>query len=90
MSNTKPLQIVNILKEYIIPVIIFLFGLGVMWASFKYDIVENVEAIESVSMDVEGLQVQWNETDDVINLILQRLEGIDVKLDYIIKNIDSR
>ena len=90
MSNTKPLQIVNILKEYIIPVIIFLFGLGVMWASFKYDMVKNDEAIESVSMEVEGLQVQCNETDDVVNLILQRLEGIDVKLDYIIKNIDSR
>jgi len=89
------------LKDYIVPVIVFIFGLGVLWASVRYDIVENAEAIEffTVETDVsfelvddktKELQVQCDETDKVINLILQQLVGIDVKLDYIIKELDSK
>ena len=97
----KTIKKLDMIKEYIIPTIIFLFGLGVLWASVRYDIVENAEAIEffTVETDVsfelvddktKELQVQCEETDKVINLILQQLVGIDVKLDYIIKELDSK
>ena len=97
----KTIKKLDMIKEYITPTIIFLFGLGVLWASVRYDIVENAEAIEFFAVETEicfeeaneeikEMDIRQDKIEEVQELILQELVGINVRLDYVIKDIDSR
>ena len=90
MKTTKVEKILLIIRNYVIPVVAVLFGLGVIWTDLKYDIVTSVDAIRIVKIENKELEVKIEDNKDSIGLILQELRGMNVKLDYIIKELDNR
>jgi len=82
-NGSMNLKLLNILQTYVIPFIVSLVGAGMLWASLNNVVTSNVLAIGD-------LKVQCDQTESTINLVLQRLASIDAKLEYIIKEIDSK
>jgi len=85
-NNTNNLEksekILGIVRNYIIPLVVFICGLSVAWAILDSSVKNNALAIEE-------LEVKCTETERITNLVLQRLSSIDAKLEYIVKEIDS-
>jgi len=75
-------KILGIVKNYIIPFIVFITGLAVAWSALNSSVKSNAVAIEE-------LEVKCSETERATNIVLQRLASIDAKLEYIVKEIDT-
>jgi hypothetical protein len=71
----------NLIKNYVIPVMITLVGIGVVWTTLQGSVKSNTMAIES-------LGVRCTIQENLNAEILQRLAGIDAKLEFIIKTIE--
>lgn len=71
----------DVIKNYIIPVIITLVGIGVVWATLQSTVNSNALAIEAIDAKCTAQEV-------LIGEVLQRLAGIDAKLEFIIKTIE--
>lgn len=75
-------KILGIVKNYIIPFIVFITGFAVAWSALD-------SSVKSNAMAIEDLELRCTETERATNLVLQRLSSIDAKLEYIIKEIDN-
>ena len=75
-------KISEIIKEYFAPVIMIIVGFAVSWALMSGKVTMTMARVDK-------LEIHAEEQDDCMELILQRLIGIDTKLEYIIKELDK-
>lgn len=82
-TNNSLKKIPDILLKYIVPFVSLIVGLVLAWSALSSNVNNNAQAIELLNDRVYN-------NEKTINIVLQRLEGIDAKLEYIIKDIDNR
>lgn len=79
---TKTTEVAEFIKKFIIPIIAFLVGVGMMWATLDNRIISNAMASTKNTRDIDYLK-------DSQNLMLQRLSSIDTKLEFIIQQLQA-
>ena len=76
------MNILDILKEYVLPFVVFICGIVISWTILNGSVASN-------TLRIDRLEVKAEENEDTHSLILQELAKINTKLEYIIKEIDS-
>lgn len=78
----KSEKVLGAIKNYLVPLIVFICGLAVAWASLSGSVEINTYAIED-------LERRCTNNEEATNIVLQRLSSIDAKLEYLIKEVDK-
>lgn len=78
----KSEKVLGVIKNYLVPLIVFICGLAVAWTALNGNVKINTYAIED-------LERRSTKNEEVIDIVLQRLSSIDAKLEYLVKEVDK-
>lgn len=81
-TENKWLKILEVAKEYIIPLFALVVGASITYANLNNRLVAYASVIDQ-------LEIKQQNMENTENIILQRLSSIDAKLEYIISTLDK-